>query len=163
QVRPLPVRGPGAPAVRLFLDRARAADPAASLESSDTEVEDLCARLDGLPLAIELAAARLPGTTVPELSRNLRDRVRLLTGGRRADSRHHSLRAVVDWSYDQLAPARQALFRRLSAFQASFDASAAGAVAAGIGDAGHAGDATSALLHLVDCSLITAEPGGGVT
>jgi predicted ATPase len=154
-VRPLAIRGPGAPAVRLFLDRARAADPAATLQSSGAAVETLCASLDGLPLAIELAAARLPGTTVPELSRNLRDRFPLLTVGRRADSRHHSLRAVVDWSYDQLAPAQQALLRRLSVFQASFDASAAGAVAAGIGAAG---DSTSALLHLVDCSLVSAEP-----
>jgi len=159
-VRPLAVSGPGAPAVRLFLDRARAADPAATPEFPDAAVEALCARLDGLPLAIELAAARLPGTTVTELSRNLEDRFRLLTVGRRADSRHHSLRAVVDWSYDQLAPAQQALFRQLSVFHASFDASAAGAVATGHDDAG---DATRALLHLVDCSLITAELDSGVT
>ncbi len=160
QVRPLEVSGAGAPAVRLFLDRARAADPAATPQSPNAAVEALCASLDGLPLAIELAAARLPGTTVPELSRNLRDRFRLLTVGRRADSRHHSLRAVVDWSYDQLAPEQQALFGQLSVFQASFDASAAEAVAAGIGDAG---DVTRALLHLVDCSLVTAELDGGVT
>ncbi len=67
---------------------------------------------------------------------------------------------MVDWSYDQLAPAQQALFRQLSVFQASFDAAAAGAVADGLGDAG---DATGPLLHLVDCSLITAELDGGVT
>ena len=66
----------------------------------------------------------------------------------------------MDWSYDQLTPARQALFCRLAVFQGSFDAAAAVAVAAGISDAG---DATSALLHLVDCSLISAEPDGGVT
>src|SRR5580700_1643362 len=75
QVRPLPVSGLGAPAVRLFLDRACAADPAAAPRNSDVEaVAALCARLDGLPLAIELAAARLPGTTVSELVGNLRDR-----------------------------------------------------------------------------------------
>ncbi|MBO0773740.1 MAG: AAA family ATPase, partial [Actinobacteria bacterium] len=166
QVRPLAVTGPDAPAVRLFLDRALAADPAAAPQSPDAlagAVGALCAGLDGLPLAIELAAARLPGTTVTELSRNLQDRFGLLTVGRRADSRHHSLRAVVDWSYDQLAPAQQALFRQLSVFQASFDASAAGAVGATGAGTGDAAAATRVLLHLVDCSLVTAEPGSGGT
>lgn len=169
QVRPLAVSGPGAPAVRLFLDRARAADPSAPPPAPGAAVEALCARLDGLPLAIELAAARLPGTTVTELSRHVQDRFRLLTVGRRADGRHHSLRAVVDWSYGQLAPAQQALFRQLSVFQASFDNCAAAAVAAGTGSAGSAQDAedaedaTRVLLHLVDCSLVTAERDGAVT
>jgi predicted ATPase len=71
-VKPLPADGPGAPAVRLFLDRARAADPAAGQETGDAEaIADLCAGLDGLPLAIELAAARLPGTTPGELAGSL--------------------------------------------------------------------------------------------
>ena len=99
QVRPLPVDGHDAPAVRLFLDRARAADPVAARQDPDiAAVAGLCASLDGLPLAIELAAARLPGTTVSELAGNLRDRFGLLTVGRRAGGRHRSLRAVVDWS-----------------------------------------------------------------
>ena len=156
QVRPLPVSGPGSPAVRLFLDRARAADPAGMRRDPDiAAVTALCASLDGLPLAIELAAARLPGTTVGELAANLRDRFGLLTVGRRADSRHRSLRAVVDWSYDQLTPEHQDLFDRLSVFQGSFDAAAARAIAGG-GD--NQAEVTRLLLHLVDRSLVTAEP-----
>lgn len=161
QVRPLPVSGLGAPAVRLFLDRARAADPAAAPQDSDVAaVAALCARLDGLPLAIELAAARLPGTTLSELVGNLRDRFGLLTVGRRADSRHHSLRAVVDWSYEQLTPEQQDLFGQLAVFHGSFDATAAHAVADGHDDPA---DVTRLLLCLVDRSLVTAELDGGTT
>ena len=154
QVRPLPVDGPAAPAIRLFLDRARAADPAAARNPDMESVAAVCADLDGLPLAIELAAARLPGTTVSELARNLGDRFGLLTVGRRADSRHRSLRAVVDWSYEQLTPEQQELFRQLAVFHGSFDAAAANAVAAGCGDPA---SVTRLLLHLVDRCLVTAE------
>jgi len=159
QVRPLPASGPGAPAVRLFLDRACAADPAAARHPPDAEaVAALCASLDGLPLAIELAAARLPGTTVSELAVNLRDRFGLLTAGRRADSRHRSLRAVVDWSYEQLTPGQQDLFRQLAAFHGSFDAADAAAITAGRDDPA---DVTRRLLHLVDRSLVTADVDEG--
>src|SRR5215472_797895 len=158
QVRPLPVSGPGAPAVRLFIDRARAADPAAVQPDRDvTAVAALCASLDGLPLAIELAAARLPGTTVSELAGNLRDRFGLLTVGRRAGGRHRSLRAVVDWSYEQLTAGQQDLFGQLAVFHGSFDAAAASAVAGGPGDPAAV---TRLLLHLADRSLLTAEPDG---
>ncbi len=161
QVRPLLVSGPGAPAVRLFLDRARAADPAAAPQDSDVEaVAALCARLDGLPLAIELAAARLPGTTVSELVGNLRDRFGLLTVGRRADSRHRSLRAVMDWSYEQLTPGQQDLFGQLAVFHGSFDAAAAHVIAAGHDNPA---DVTRLLLYLVDRSLVTAELDSGTT
>jgi predicted ATPase/DNA-binding SARP family transcriptional activator len=161
QVRPLPVSGLGAPAVQLFLDRARAADPAAAPRNSDVEaVATLCARLDGLPLAIELAAARLPGTTVSELAANLSDRFGLLTVGRRADSRHRSLRAVVDWSYEQLTPEQQYLFAQLAVFHGSFDAAAAHAIAYGHD---HPADVIRLLLYLVDRSLVTAELDGGTT
>ena len=161
QVSPLPASGPGAPAVRLFLDRACAADPAAALQHPDAEaVAALCASLDGLPLAIELAAARLPGTTVSELAANLRDRFGLLTVGRRADSRHRSLRAVVDWSYEQLTPGQQDLFRQLAVFHGSFDAAAACAIADGRDDPA---DVTRRLLHLVDRSLVTVELDGDTT
>ena len=130
-VKPLAADGPGSPAVRLFLDRARAADPATWQENGDAApIAALCAALDGLPLAIELAAARLPGTTVSELAENLDHRFSLLTAGHRADSRHHSLRAVVDWSYQQLTPAEQQLFDQLSVFHGWFDVSAAHAVTA---------------------------------
>ena len=161
QVRPLPVSGLGAPAVRLFLDRARAADPAAAPQDSDVEaVAALCARLDGLPLAIELGAARLPGTTVSELLGNLSDRFGLLTVGRRADSRHRSLRAVMDWSYEQLTPEQQDLFGQLAVFHGSFDAEAAQAIAGGHDNPA---DVTRLLLYLVDRSLVTAELDGGTT
>ena len=161
QVRPLPVSGLGAPAVRLFLDRARAADPAAAPQDSDVEaVAALCARLDGLPLAIELAAARLPGTTVSELAAHLRDRFGLLTVGRRADSRHRSLHAVMDWSHEQLTPEQQDLFGQLAVFHGSFDAAAAHAIADGHDNPA---DVTRLLLYLVDRSLVTAELDGGTT
>jgi predicted ATPase/DNA-binding SARP family transcriptional activator len=155
-VRPLPADGPGSPAVRLFLDRARAATPVIRYETEDAvAAATLCARLDGLPLAIELAAARLPGSTVAELAGNLDDRFGLLTAGYRADRRHHSLRAVVDWSYQQLRPAEQRLFRQLSVFRGWFDASAA-REAAGAG-------VIPMVLDLVDRSLVTADRDGGVT
>ena len=161
QVRPLPVSGLGAPAVRLFLDRARAADPAAAPQDSDVEaVAALCARLDGLPLAIELGAARLPGTTVSELLGNLRDRFGLLTVGRRADSRHRSLRAVMDWSYEQLTSEQQDLFGQLAVFHGSFDAAAVHAIADGHDNPA---EVTRLLLYLVDRSLVAAELDGGTT
>jgi predicted ATPase/DNA-binding SARP family transcriptional activator len=160
-VKPLPADGPGAPAVRLFLDRACAADPAARHEPpDDAAVANLCARLDGLPLAIELAAARLPGTTVTELAASLQHRFGLLTVGHRADNRHQSLRAVMDWSYHLLAPSQQELFDQLSVFHGWFDISAARAVTAGPG-AGP--DAAHAVLHLTDRSLITADRTSGGT
>ena len=158
-VTPLPADGPGSPAVRLFLDRTRAADPAAGQEPGDTEaITDLCAGLDGLPLAIELAAARLPGTTAHELAGSLQDRFGLLTAGHRADRRHRSLRAVVDWSYQLLTTAQQRLFDELSMFRGQFDIDAARAVTAPGDDST---DVARLVLHLVDRSLITAGRDGG--
>lgn len=160
-VRPLSVSGPGAPAIQLFLDRAHAADPGAAQQAMDNaELTALCTSLDGLPLAIELAAARLPGTTVSGLAGNLRDRFGLLTVGRRADGRHHSLRAVVDWSYEQLTREQRDLFDRLAVFHGSFDAAAASAAAASRDEPA---DVTHVLLHLVDLSLVTADLDGGTT
>ena len=162
-VGPLAAGGPQAPAVRLFLDRAQAADPAAgeTMTAADSAaVMELCAGLDGLPLAIELAAARLPGITVSELAGSLGDRFGLLTVGRRADGRHHSLRAVVEWSYQQLTPAQRRVFDQLAVFHGRFDAAAADAVAGG---AEGAGDVSRLLLHLADRSLVTAAHDGGTT
>jgi len=116
----------------------------------------LCARLDGLPLAIELAAARLPGTTIAELAGNLDDRFGLLTAGRRADRRHQSLRAVVDWSYQQLTPAERRLFDQLSVFRGWFSIDAARAVAAT--DTAIA----SLVLRLADRSLVSVHRDDGV-
>ena len=158
-VRPLPAGGPGSPAVRLFLDRARAVDPAAGQEPGDAAaIADLCAGLDGLPLAIELAAARLPGTTAGELAASLQDRFGLLTAGHRADRRHRSLRAVADWSYQLLTTAQQRLFDELSVFRGWFDIGAARAVTAPGDDST---DVARLVLHLVDRSLITAGRDGG--
>ena len=158
-VKPLAAKGPGAPAQRLFHDRARAADPAAGQETDDTEaIADLCAGLDGLPLAIELAAARLPGTTVRELAGSLQDWFGLLTAGRRADSRHRSLRTVVDWSYQLLTTTEQRLFNELSVFRGWFDIGAARAITAADDDGS---EVPRLVLHLVDRSLITADRDGG--
>lgn len=160
-VRPLPSGDPSAPAVVLFLDRARAADPAAREEPPDAmAVAGLCARLDGLPLAIELAAARLPGTTVRELTASLQGQFPLLATAHRAGRRHQSLDAVVDWSYHLLTPGEQRLFSELAVFHGWFDMSAASAVTTGP-DGGP--DAARAVLYLADRSLATTSRIGGGT
>ncbi|MFK3669975.1 ATP-binding protein [Leifsonia aquatica] len=123
----LPSAG-GGPAVELFVERARAARPGVVLPL-DT-VARLCDRLDGLPLAIELAAARTRSLSVDEIERRLGNRFALLTGGERtAPERHRTLFAVIDWSWNLLAGSEQALLRRLSAFPDGFSAEAAEAVA----------------------------------
>jgi predicted ATPase/DNA-binding CsgD family transcriptional regulator len=117
-VGPLPL---GSDAERLFADRAvEPVDAAAAA--------DLCARLDGLPLAIELAAARSASLGAPGLLTGLGDYLRLLGGGRGQAVRHRSLRAVIGWSHDLLDDEERALFRRLAAFAGGFDLPAAAAV-----------------------------------
>ncbi len=110
----------------LFLDRARAVDPDFAIEPA--LLTDLCARLDGMPLALELAAARAASLGADGLSAGLDDRLRLVTGGRGANERHRSLRAVIGWSHDLLDAEERILFRRLSVFVGGFDLDAAGAV-----------------------------------
>ena len=106
-------------AEQLFLDRARAASPGFTMTD---EVGEICRRLDGLPLAIELAAARLRTMSVQQLAERLDDRFRLLTGGSRAAlPRHRTLRAVVDWSWGLLDEDERVLARRLGVFQAGRD------------------------------------------
>jgi predicted ATPase/DNA-binding SARP family transcriptional activator len=136
-VPPLAVPAPGAeavddPAVWLFLDRARAAGPeVAAGRRLLRRVGDICRALDGLPLAIELAAARIGTLTVDDLADRLDARFDLLRTGRRGgDTRHHTLRGVVDWSFELLGADEQRLFLRLSVFAAAFDIAAAEAVAA---------------------------------
>ncbi|QYN34463.1 LuxR C-terminal-related transcriptional regulator [Pseudonocardia sp. DSM 110487] len=117
-VGPLPL---GSDAERLFADRApEPIDPGA--------VADLCARLDGLPLAIELAAARSAALGGPGLLTGLGDYLRLLTGGRGTEVRHRSLRTVIGWSHDLLDGEERSLFRRLAVFAGGFDLPAAAAV-----------------------------------
>jgi predicted ATPase/DNA-binding CsgD family transcriptional regulator len=122
-VPPLPL---GSAAETLFLDRARALDR--SFAAAPALVTDACARLDGLPLAIELAAARAAAIGVDGLLTALEDRLRAVVGARGGEARHHSLGDVLGWSYDLLEPAERALFRRLAVFAAGFDLDAAAAV-----------------------------------
>jgi predicted ATPase/DNA-binding SARP family transcriptional activator len=117
------------PAVQLFAERAAAVSPGFGVTDETVgPVIDIVRRLDGLPLAIELAAARLRTLALPEISRRLSDRFRLLTGGSRtALPRHRTLRAVVEWSWDLLTPAERLLAERFAVFPAG---AAPGAVAA---------------------------------
>jgi predicted ATPase/DNA-binding SARP family transcriptional activator len=121
--------------VALFVERARAADPTANAGTGDGAelemTERICARLDGLPLAIELAAARLRSMPMSELSSGLRDRFRVLNrGARTAVPRQRTLRAVVDWSYDLLFEDERHVFARLAVFGGSCTLAAARAVCA---------------------------------
>jgi predicted ATPase/DNA-binding SARP family transcriptional activator len=136
-------------AVELFSQRARAARPGAELPAE--VVEEVCRHLDGLPLAVELAAARVRVMSVAEIARRLQDRFGLLRGGARdAPERHQTLQAVVDWSWNLLHPAGQAAMRALSVFPAGFTADAAWQVL-GHGDAA---DVPGVLEELVDHSLL---------
>ncbi len=119
-----------AEAVRLFVDRATAALPSFSLTASEMPaVVEICRRLDGIPLAIELAAARVPLLSVDEIAQRLGDRFRLLTGGRRtALPRQQTLQALIDWSWDLLSDEERRLLRRLSVFAGGCTIEAAAAV-----------------------------------
>ena len=147
-------------AVRLFL--ARAVATGATIERSDDHgvIADICARLDGLPLAIELAAARMRAFPISEIAARLNDRFRLLTGGSRtALPRQQTLRAVVDWSYELLFEDEQRVFERLAVFPGGCDLATAEAVCAD--DAIEASDVADHLRALVDKSLVIAVPVGG--
>jgi predicted ATPase/DNA-binding CsgD family transcriptional regulator len=122
-VPPLPL---GSAAETLFLDRARGVDR--GFAAAPALVTEACARLDGLPLAIELAAARAAAIGVDGLLTALDDRLRAVTGARGGETRHHSLSDVLGWSYDLLDTEERALFRRLAVFAAGFDLDAAAAV-----------------------------------
>src|SRR5262249_23571961 len=114
-------------AVQLFVQRAQAAQPGFVLSTATAaSVAAICRQLDGLPLAIELGAARLNVLPVEELLTRLDDRFRLLRrGGRSAVDRHLTLQATMDWSYGLLDPAEQALLRRLAVFAGGWDVAAA--------------------------------------
>jgi non-specific serine/threonine protein kinase len=125
---------PLADAATLFVQRARAASPDVALIGPDDPiVSQICARLDGLPLAIELAAARVRSLSPPALLAHLSDRLRLLTDGPRdAPPRLRAMRAAIAWSYDLLTPAEQSLFRRLATFPGGFTLEGAQAVSRGV-------------------------------
>src|SRR5262245_44422369 len=156
----LPPAGAGAdeavtyPAVRLLLDRAAAVRPDFSLTAeSASAVVDVCRRLDGLPLAIELAAARLRSLSIKEIADRLGDRFRLLTGGSRtALPRHRTLAAVVEWSWDLLSEAERAVARRLAVFAGGADLEAVEEICAG--DDVPREDVVEHVGSLVDKSLV---------
>jgi predicted ATPase/DNA-binding CsgD family transcriptional regulator len=154
-------------AIRLFVERARAALPDFRLTDRNARaVAQVCQRLDGIPLALELAAARVRGLSVEQLAAGLDDRFRLLTGGSRtALPRHRTLRALVDWSYEPLSEPERALFRRLAVFAGGWTLEAAEAVCAGDGTGAlrgiEAGEVVGLLLELVDKSLVVAEDREG--
>jgi predicted ATPase/class 3 adenylate cyclase/DNA-binding CsgD family transcriptional regulator len=150
-------------AIELFVDRARRARPAFTATGEDAAVvTEICRRLDGMPLAIELAAARVRSLSLEEIVDSLHDRFRLLTGGARtAVRRQQTLRASVDWSHALLTESEQVLFRRLAAFMGGFDLDAAQAVAGGTDVERF--QVLDQLSLLVDKSLAVAESAGGGT
>lgn len=147
-------------AIRLFEERARAALPAFRVTARNAPaIAEICRQLDGLPLALELAAARVRALPVEQIAARLGDRFRLLTGGdRTALPRQQSLRALIDWSYDLLAEPERALLRRLSIFAGGWTLAAAEAV--GAAGAVRAEDVLDLLTHLVDKSLVVLEASG---
>ncbi len=156
---PLPPRHPASAdalgqndCVRLFVDRAAANYPSFRLkEKNAPAIADICRRLDGIPLAIELAAARAKVFSPEQIAARLDDRFRLLTGGSRAAlPRHQTLRALIDWSYELLPEGERALLRRLSTFAGGWSFEAAQAVGSdGLGE-----ELLDLLTHLVDKSLV---------
>lgn len=148
-------------AVDLFRRRVRASDASVEFGSDDLDVVlEICRRVDGLPLAIELAAARIPMLTPTELLERLTARFEVLTGGRRRRSgdRQKTLRTTVDWSYELLDADDCDAFARLSVFAASFDLSAAAAVLDGRSDV----EVLDLLAALADKSLLTVDNIDGV-
>ncbi|MEV5750605.1 LuxR C-terminal-related transcriptional regulator [Actinoallomurus sp. NPDC052308] len=145
------------PALRLFQDRASAIVPGFSVNPGNASVvTSVCRRLDGLPLAIELAAAWLRVLSLEQLSARLEDRFRLLkTGEQGAPARHRTLRAAVRWSFDLCSTSERLLWSRLSVFTGEFDLDAAEAVCAGDGL-----DVFTAMSGLLDKSIIVRCGGG---
>jgi predicted ATPase len=141
----------------LFNDRARRTKPEFRITADNAEtVTEICRRLDGLALAIELAAARVRALSPGEILDSLHDQFRLLTGGARtAVRRQQTLRASVDWSYALLSEPEQVLFRRLAVFHGGFDVDAAQAVAGGAEAERY--QVLDQLTLLLDKSLVVAE------
>jgi non-specific serine/threonine protein kinase len=168
-VPPMVVPGPGeapaeaavAPAVVLFVERARAVAPGFTLGPRVRDaVVEICRRLDGLPLAIELAAAQMRTLSVEQLARALDDRFRVLSTRHATPRRHRTLQATFDWSYELCTPAERSAWERLSVFVASFDLAAAEYVCA---DAGlPPGGLLDLVAGLVEKSVLVRDerPGG---
>jgi non-specific serine/threonine protein kinase len=147
-------------AVQLFLARARLADPGFDLTSENApSVVRICTRLDGIPLAIEMAAARLSVLSVDQIAARLDDRFRLLTGGSRAAlPRQQTLRAALDWSYNLLSERERRLLRRLSVFASGCSLEAVEAVCSGDGVAEV--DVLDLLSRLIARSLVVVDKSG---
>ena len=143
--------------VQLFVDRASAASPNFQFtDGNASSVAQICLRLDGIPLALELAAARVRVLSVEQIAERLDDRFRLLTGGSRtALPRQQTLRALIDWSYDLLTDSEKALFRRLAVFVGGWTLEAAEAVCAG--DGIEAYEVLDLLTEIVDKSLVQVD------
>lgn len=143
--------------VRLFVERASAVQPSFRLtERNAPSIAQICTRLDGIPLAVELAAARVKIFSPEQVAARLDDRFRLLTGGSRtALPRQQTLRALIDWSYDLLLETERKLLRRLSVFSDGWTFEAAEAVCAGEGI--EQADILDLLTHLADKSLVVVD------
>lgn len=143
-------------AVALFVDRARAAAPGLDLGPAAEAVATICRRLEGIPLALELAAARVRSMAVADIADRLGDPLRLLdAGSRTAPPRHQTLRAALDWSYEALSDPERRLFARVSVFAGDFSLEAAEAVCP---EEAHA--TLNTLTRLVDKSLVLADRAG---
>jgi len=146
-------------AVALFMDRARLADPSLQLDAANAPiVADICRRLDGIALAIELAAARVKMLKLRDIRARLSDRFRLLTGGNRALPRQRTLLATLQWSYDQLTAVEQALLRCLGVFVGGWSLAAATAVSV---DGADEFEVLDTLTRLADKSLIALDREAG--
>jgi predicted ATPase len=174
QLSPFPVPDPGsdlagkADAVELFAQRAAAVLPGFTVTRENlADIIAVCRRLDGIPLAIELATVRLRALPLHQMAVRIDDRLRLLTGGRRSGTpRHQTLRAAIEWSYSLCTPAEQLLWARLSVFADGFDLAAAEEVCAGAGLARD--EIVPAVISLVDKNVLTrgdtrdpGQPGDG--
>jgi predicted ATPase len=148
-------------AVRLFVERARLRLPTFELTPGNVRaVMEVCRKLDGIPLAIELATARMTTLAVEQVAKRLEDSLKLLTGGTRtATPRQQTMRATLQWSYDLLEEAEKRLFARLSVFAGGLALEAAETV--GAGDGIGRSDILDLLNGLVDKSLVVAEASSG--
>jgi predicted ATPase/DNA-binding SARP family transcriptional activator/DNA-binding CsgD family transcriptional regulator len=151
----------GYESVSLFVDRAHQRNPSFELTLRNGQaVAQVCRRLEGIPLAIELAAGRMGVLSAEQLASRLEDSVKLLTGGRTADPRHRTLRATLEWSHELLSGPERTLFRRLSVFAGGWTLEAAEEVCSGEGI--EQDDVLDILSKLVDKSLVVAEASPGV-
>jgi len=145
--------------VRLFVERARGRDPSLSLSPHNARaVADICKRLEGIPLAIELAAARVGTLSVEQISQRLEDSLKLLTGGSKTQmAKQRTLRGALDWSYELLSEDEKKLFGRLSVFAGGWTLEAAEAV--GVGGGVKEDNILDLLSGLVEKSLVVARGG----